>query len=467
MEYSIGSALGLVGSILRVTMAARLLSAEQRGLWLALQLVFGYAQNLHLGVLFGMLRSVPMLGAAGDTQGAESAKRTSLGFTALMTALGWLGLAGFVLALEPHQRRYYLLIGVLTTTTLAKSYLVTLFKAESRFRELSVSLAIGGATSIATVTLIAVAALDGLIWGMILQTIIEMAWLLQRGVSFRFAIDRKMLASLLSVGAVTLLVSLGSTLLTSVDRTVMLTRLGQVQTGYYYVGTNVIALLPTLAGFGRDVLTPRFFEAYGASARPASLIPLVERPLQAGAVLLAAGLGMMVLAMPPTVAHLLPNLVSGNDAARIALLATYPLVLAGFVTNVFYALNRQVLHVLLIAAAAGLGCASATFAVSIRPEIASAAWGGALGLFAYYVLTVLAGYAVMVRRVTPGLRALFATAKPAALALAVVFLCDRVGARYRPEGSVVRALAAEAVFVACFAPWILRTVRDVRNPSRA
>jgi O-antigen/teichoic acid export membrane protein len=445
-------------------MAARLLPAEARGLWLALQLGFGYAQNLHLGVVFGMFRSVPMSKAKGDTAGAERSKRTAWTFMNLMSALGWIALLLFTFRVSSRDaRKDYLLTGLLTSITLLKSYYVTVFKAESRFRELSVSAAIGSVTSILTVALIWFFGLDGLIVGMIVQASFETGWLIRTERMPRLGLDRRVLWQLLSVGTLTLLTSLCTLLITSVDRTVMLSRLGTLQTGYYYIGANIVVLLPAIAAIPANVLTPRFFEVYGATERGESLVELVERPVQAGSVLFSACLGVIALAIPPVVAHLLPDLVSGNTAARFAVAGAFPLVMVGLIVNVFYAMNRQFIQLVLIGLSAGVGFLAAQVCVSIWHNIASVAAGSILGLFTYYAATSLAAYALMVGNWTHGLQLLLKSFAPAAFAVFVVALCDSLGSYVLPASSIVRGLVSEVALCGVFAPWILRAVRSLRT----
>jgi O-antigen/teichoic acid export membrane protein len=465
IEYSLGAGLGLVGSLLRVAMAARLLSAADRGLWLALQLGFGYAQNLHLGVLFGMFRDIPMLKARGDNEGAELAKITSWTFVNLMSALGWIALVIFIFGSRPSHDslRYYVLTGLLTFVSLLKAYYICVFKSDSRFRDLSISAAIGSVTSIVTVALIWSSGLNGLIIGMILQALFEAAWLVRTEPMPRFGLDSRTLRRLLSVGTLTLLTSLSTILVTNVDRTVMLARLGTLQTGYYYIGANIAVLLPAVAGLPAAVLTPRFFEVFGATGRGDALTDLVETPVISGSVLFSACLGVISIAISPVVAHFFPDLEPGNTAARFAVAAAFPLVMVGLVVNVFYAMNRQVIQLVLIGVSAGMGFLAAEACVAVSPTIASAAAGSVVGPLSYYISAVLAAYWLMVRRWTRGARILVRSFAPAAFAAGLVALCDAVGSRWRPPSSLLRGALSELVFCVAFAPWLLRAARSLRR----
>ena len=87
-QYSVGALVTLMASIARVGVTARVLSAEENGTWLALQLVLGYAANLHCGSLYGLYRSVPMLLGRGEVESAEREKRTAFTFSTIMSCVG-------------------------------------------------------------------------------------------------------------------------------------------------------------------------------------------------------------------------------------------------------------------------------------------------------------------------------------------------------------------------------------------
>jgi len=460
-QYSAGTALGLLATVLRVGAAARLLPRDAMGMWLGLQLILSYGQNLHLGLLFGMFRNVPLQRAAGDSAGAEAIKRASLGFLLLMS-----GAAGLVLALtvallgDPNRKRYIVATGVLTIVTLLKSYYVTLYKGDSRFRELSVSSALGSIVSVATLALIWRFGLDGLIWGMTAQAATEMAYLVWQGGLIIPSFDGTIIRAQLTVGAVTLVLNLASVLLTSMDRTVMLRELGAEQTGYYYLGANILVLLPTLVSLPAAVLTPQFFERVG---RGEDILPLIERPMRMASVSLAALLGAGALALPAAVAILWPKLALGNSAAIVALLSTYPLVLAGLVGNVFYALNRQAVHLAAMMASCATSFLAATVAVRAYPHIGAATAGSALGLFVYFLLVVVAAYRVTNAGMARAGRLVGGALLPLVLVVGLVIGIHFLGAALWPASTVVRAVVGEATFCLVVAPAVFRAARDLRG----
>jgi hypothetical protein len=240
----------------------------------------------------------------------------------------------------------------------------------------------------------------------------------------------------------------------------MLRTFGTAGTGLYYVGANVVVLLPALAALPATVLTPRFFERAG---RGEDLLPLVETPVRVGSTLLAIALGVGVLALPACVAHLWPALVSGNAASIVALAGTFALVMTGLVVSVFYALNKQLLQLVLLGVAWAVGYATAMLAAWLHPTLVAVAVGADVGLITYYVLVVFAAFAAAggTRRAAASL--LFASLRVATLAALVVVGLNLVLSRFWPAGSIVRTGVSEVVFLAVWAPSLRRAYRALRG----
>jgi O-antigen/teichoic acid export membrane protein len=411
-----------------------------------------------------MFRDVPMRRARGDFEGAERSKSTSLTFILLVSAIAaTVGALCVVTVVEPSRRPQYAELGVLSFLTLVKSHYVTVFKAESRFRQLSISAATGSVVSVATVALIFLWGLDGLIGGMIAQATVELFMLARHDSGVKLGIDFADLRQSMAVGALTLGASLATTLITTVDRTVMLDRLGGTATGAYYLGANLVTLLPTVAGLPATVLTPRFFERYGATGDGQQLVSLVERPVRAGSVAFAAVITAGAVAIPPVVGSLWPNLVEGNTAARLALLATYPLVLSGLVTNVFYAMNRQVVQLVITLAGGAIAYVLANAFVGVHATIAAVVTGSVVGLWLYYLGVIFAAFRAMVGHPGRALPVVAQTLAPAVVGVALVVIVDVGTMMLAPHEPWVRCVLGELSVVTVFGPWVILAGRRLRS----
>ena len=459
-RYSIGSILGMAGRIARVALTARMLSPEDAGTWLGLQLILGYGANLHFGVLFGMFRNVPVARARGDDDGADKVIRTSFTFVLGGTLLGALVTVPVAVRFAQSSGRVALATALLLAVTLLRSYYATLFKAEGRFAELGAVGAIGGVVSVITLPLIWLFGVEGVLLGMLAQACVEGAYMLVRVAMPRFGLEMTVLRQQLSLGMMTLLTSVGMVLLTSIDRTVMLRRVGPAETGLYYLGANVLLLLPALAALPFDVLTPRYFERVG---RGEDLMPLLADPLRLTAKGFAPLIAVGATLVDPVIHTFFPNLRGGENATLIAIAVSYPLVLATFAPHVFYALDRQLPSVLMIIGCSLAGIGAAVAAAWLGGGIAWIAAGAGVGQVLYHVVTTVGATALIGRPLRTGLAMALGSFGPGLLMAALAFGL-RVGlARVLPDALWPRSILAFVIVALVGAP----CAPDVRPGSDA
>ena|SRR6185312_6275109 len=85
----------------------------------------------------------------------------------------------------------------------------------------------------------------------------------------------------------------------------MLRRLGVDATGQYFVGANVMILLPIIVSIPAAVITPQFFHREG---RGEDLTPLVEKPLVLTSLAYSAVVMVAASALSPVVSIVWPRL---------------------------------------------------------------------------------------------------------------------------------------------------------------
>jgi O-antigen/teichoic acid export membrane protein len=380
-----------------------------------------------------------------------------------MSVAGGLVLAMLALYVShAAQLRHVVATVVLVALNLVRAHYTAIFKGESRFAEYSIGTGLGALVAILGLPLIVTHRLDGVLAGMLAQAVVETGYLAKRAGIPRFGFDVGVLVEQLKIGVQTLGSSLALVLLTTVDRTVMLERCGAEATGLYYLGANFSVLMPMLSAIPFAVLTPRFFERAG---RGEDLLPLAEPPLRLASDSFAVLIGAGALAIPATVGHIWPQLADGNAAARAALFGTYPVVLASFMSNIYYAANRQMPLVFITLVASALGLGLATLGVRLGGGIFGAALGAAVAMYAYYVATFFGAYRVVDRPVRSSRTILGASLFPIVYAFGIVAVLDAILGRLLPAASLVRCALAEVGFLAAMSPFAVRALRIFRGKA--
>lgn len=463
LGYSAGAFAGTFVSALRAAVSARYLPAGELGLWLGLQVLLNYAMNVHLGVLFGMARSVPLLRAASDDAGADEEKR--VGFSFLVTVTSLVVVAAIlrnVTIQDVEARRFGWETLALAIVMLLKSYFVTTMKAEKKFGALSRSMLVGALVGGASLFVIPRWSLDGLIWGLILQNVVEMITASRAEKLPRFGLSTRILREQFRVGAMTLAGNVGIIALMSVDRTAMLRCFGALETANYALGANIALLLPVAAAIPASVLTPHFFDKPGDAGYT---LRLVLKPMTVVALVFAPVIAVGLVVLDAVVDWGWPHLAAGNVAAKVALVGTFPMMLVGTVTNVFYALDRQRLHLLVLAVGLLVSWGAALLLSETTGSIGGAAAGAAIGTTVYFVGSLLAAMRLLGCSTHDVLRQLGAVGRPLIVSCVVAVLYQWIASRYLSTTSIAYVALGCVVCTAFSAPLLLRVVRLVRRPS--
>jgi O-antigen/teichoic acid export membrane protein len=431
---------------------------EENGLWLGLQLLLSYGSNLHLGALFGMSRSVPMLAARGEHSAVNREKGTSLTFVTLVAfasvpVLYAIGRKMFPVALPRH------LIGTaaLVVMSLLRGYYVSEFKSESRFADLSLSSGVQAVVTMASIPLIIKLHIDGLIASIGLQGMTELLALAPRTRMPPIGIASSILWHQLRIGLLALAISLGTVLMTTMDRTVMLRQCGIEATGHYFVGANIMILLPIIVTIPAAVITPQFFQREG---RGEDLAPLVEKPVRLTSLVYGSIVAIAAVALGPTVRLLWPRLVSGNTPSVIAVFATCPLVFANLISNVYYAKDRQSVHAVILGVAAGASFLFAEIGVRISGTITGAVVGTTAAAYLYYTASALGAFYILGRPRTAW-HLLAATLWPVAYAAIVAVVLNLTIVKLVP-GRVGAGLGVLSATV-CVIPLLRRAAKTLRS----
>ncbi|AKV01141.1 hypothetical protein AKJ09_07804 [Labilithrix luteola] len=453
MQYSAGSLITIVGSILRVGVAARVLSDTENGAWLGLQLLLNYGTNAHLGSLFGAYRSVPLLRAKGESADALREKETAFGVilvasVAAVVALGVLApiVTGVNAIVTLALASVYLVVNLL------RSYFVTMTKADSRFKELSVGYALGGIVTLPSLAFVIFWKLNGLLLAMAVPALVETSYLVRHAGIPRPNIDRLRLRTQLRVGGMTVAITVTTLMLTTADRTTMLRLCGPEATGLYYIGANIVALLPSLTSLPLGVLTPQFFEAVG---RGDDIYPFVERPMKVMSFVVAGVVGIGAALLPTAVHHVWPNHVAGLSAAIVALFSTSVTVLAGLVTNVYYALDRQGGLVVIVGGSSLLAFAAAGVGIHLwGGAIVGAVVGSALVMIIMHFVSITVAMSLMGKTRAAGLRLAATSLVPTACVAGAVTCVSLIvpGWYAGTVGGAMAMLASIALLLGCFVP---------------
>lgn len=369
--------------------AAAALGPERFGRWNLLAVVIGYASHAHLGVLNAMGREVPIALGRGDR--ASAAALEGVGFTAALVGAVVVLAGGCAALLAPGVRAWIEPAVVVLAAALAAGRLPFIFvtiRARSRleFASLSLQLGIAGGVTVLSYALwgrshdlagLALCSALGYVAACVLALAAEPAT-----PRFRDLHPRR-LRPLVAIGFPLLSAAVLYSLLTSIDRWVIVHFLGVLSLGHYtlaIVAFGAASLVPQVVS---QLSYPRMGHAFGRLGDAEALRGLARRQsLQSVGVTLPAVV-LLWLALPPLAARFLPEYVEGVGAARILLLGVSAYSLAIGPANLLVTTGHQRLYLALQAASVVLNALLSAGAAAAGLGLAGVAAGSAVALALY------------------------------------------------------------------------------------
>lgn len=446
---------------------ARFLGPTHFGLWNGLQLILLYASYSQLGLVNALNRELPFRRGKGESAQAEQVRSTTLGGV-LVTALVASGaiLVYSTIATSRHSPLVILglrFICLLVVLQQIYTYFEICFRTEHEFGVVSKLRLYRTVLDVSLAVFLTYAFdLEGRLWAATLTFIVILAYIFwQHPVPFRPTFDLKEAGRLIAIGLPIMMVGLVYGLLQSIDRVLILAFLNPTHLGYYAIGLTATSVLGILPGVVGEILYPRFAERYGATNSPSQLKEYVLTPTYLLAHLLPLFQGTIYLLIPYVILTVLPKYAPGIRPARILVMGSFFLALAGFASDFLNTINKQAMNLM-------AQIASLVIAVSSTYVVLRLGWG-IQGVALATVLTsllysiALLGYVLLRHFATPaeGIKILWALYIPFSYCLALLLLIDLIpdGAMDQGIPSLSVVLVKVAIFALLVLPLIFRANR--------
>ncbi len=457
----IGIGVAQGASLLRMFVAARVLGPAVYGAWLGLRLIVDYGSSLDFGVLTAMLRNYALLVGRGDEAGARKVRATAFTFAMTTGVVAALVLTGIAFAWpRPEERKVLAAIATLLVVNLGRSYFVVHVKANQEFSRLAFSSVCGGVTTLVTLPLISAWGLSGLVWGMVCQGLAEIASIAHHAGVPRLRMSWDTLKVQLQYGLPCTATAFAFTLLSSMDRTLILQMLGAEHLGRYGVAficgmiSTIVASVPSI------VTSPRLARRYGETGRASDLGPVLLGALPQICVAGAIAAGAGAIAIPPLVHRLLPKYLEGVRAAQIIVISGYLLAPIGLAASCLAALHQLKRYGAVLLGAAGVTYVLGRLLLFVRPTLTMVAVAVALGLMAYLVAILVLTCRAIAKPMGAVFEILAMVGKPLLLAIACVVIVEGGVARIFVSGSFALAAIGEVILLMAMGVAYRRMVRD-------
>ena len=324
--------------------AAKKLGPATWGIWQLLYLILAYSSFIHLGVINGMNREIPVLNGRGDQQSASLIRAVSLGFVLASSMLAGLAIFIFALSIDTMTAAVPLRwMPMLLIMYLLHRYLEVYLRSDKLFGHVSLQqLLLAVAFPVIAVPLLSVHELSGYIVGQTIAIGLTCLFIIKISpvcLKLRFRLTETI--RLLKIGFPIMTAGILYTLMMTVDRVIISTLLTMQQLGYYSLSILVMAslsLIPLVVG---QQIFPRMAEAWGRTSKSKELIPWIRRQVFMSISLTAPMVLAAYIILPPIVKHFLVEYTSGITAMKITLVTPLFLGMTSAFGNFLNTVDKQ------------------------------------------------------------------------------------------------------------------------------
>jgi O-antigen/teichoic acid export membrane protein len=289
-------------SIIRSIFIPILFSPAQLGIWNLLNVLLGYFANAHLGLLHGMNKEIPFLREKKDYKNIDLIKDSVFWINLLLSIIVFLILLSASFFVDTTYRKYLFILSIAGFLQLIYVYYFSLLRADLKFD--IVSKGVLGFSILTTFFILIITSFfsDKLLGAIFSLTIsyllIVIFWALKSNYNFKFKINIPVLKKVFLIGLPLIILGFMDSIVMSVDRWVIASKLTKVQLGYYAIAVmscNLLALIPSSIS---SVLFPRMLEKYAVKNDARDLYSLVIEPMNLIAILMLLLICFSVVLLP-------------------------------------------------------------------------------------------------------------------------------------------------------------------------
>ena len=365
------------------------------GVWNSLHLVVIYGFALGIGLPNGMNRDVPLLEGEGRSAEARRVVNRSLAFVLVSFAVG--GVTIYLASLHPGWSASYRdSLAALAALFLAWNlylFFQMLLRCRMQFQTMSVQgFLFAALLPLAVVPLAVRWSVPGFILGQAVACLATSLFILRRSPvkpDYRWAL--RDVAPQVRVGLPIMAAGVVYSLLTTIDRWVVLSFLGTEALGDYTLAILSVSLVALLPAIVSQYTYPRMAFRYGQTHDVTALRPLVLRQTAFSIAVTLPLIGAAYLALPLLTRSILTEYEAGVAPARILLIGLAFIPLTGGLANLLITVGKQMSY---LAAQCATVVANLVFSVSLVllvGGLTGVALGAALSYLLYAILILVLG----------------------------------------------------------------------------
>lgn len=357
-QYLVSTVLAQGVGLFRSLVLPVLLGPAQLGIWNLMNVVIGYGANVHLGILHGLNKKVPMLRGLGNAREFDELKDSVYWASLLLAIIAGAALFLTSFVVEPIYASSLRIVSLVIVLQMVFVFYFCLLRGDNRFDLVSKGIAGLSILSSATVLILAYLSPDrllGALWGVaVAYPFVLGYWFYEGGYRFAISLKRDQVKDAFVLGFPLIVLGFMDMIFLSMDRWIIAWQLSNTALGYYAFGIMACNLLGLVPNSAANVLYPKMLQRFSVSGDSFAVSGLLLNPVRAITSLMIFLTSAATIALPVVIRLLLPNYIPSISLIEIIVPGAFFLAIAYSVGNFVVAINRQKVLIIVLIVAMGV-----------------------------------------------------------------------------------------------------------------
>lgn len=343
-QYFLATIFGNIFGLLRNIFLPFIYTPAQLGIWNLMNVLLSYSANMHLGVLHGMNKLIPVYKAKNENRNENLLVSSIFWFNIILAIITLIGFAISAFYFEVSFKIPLLIIGLASFCQQLFAYYFSLLRSNEKFKIVSI-----GTAMLSLVTLFFIFILTSVskykieagLFSIVIANILVVIYFHNSQKIIINEFDSNVIKKALITGLPLIIIGILDTLLITVDRWLIASNYSKNLLGNYALGVMTSSLISVIPGVISSVIYPKLIQKHTENNDLKQFAKLVIQPIKTIWILMFLLTGFSLIIIPFLIINYLPKYSDSISLVELFIIGAYFFSSSFTVGSVIIAINKQ------------------------------------------------------------------------------------------------------------------------------
>lgn len=343
-QYFLATIVGNIFGLFRNIFLPFIYTPAQLGVWNLMNVLLAYSANMHLGVLHGMNKLIPIYKARNEYRNEKLLVSSTFWFNIILAAIAVVGFIISAFYFDVSYKIPLLIIGLASFCQQLFAYYFSLLRSNEKFKIVSI-----GTALLSIITLLFIFILTSVskykieagLFSIVISNIFVVIYFHKSHKIYISDFDSNIIRKALATGLPLIIIGILDTLLITADRWLIASNYSKNILGNYALGVMTSGLISVIPGVISSVIYPKLIQKYTANNDLKEFAKLVIQPIKTIWILMFLLTGISMVLIPFLITNYLPKYIASISLVELFIIGAYFFSSSFAVGSVIIAINKQ------------------------------------------------------------------------------------------------------------------------------